>query len=82
MLLIVGLDLFPGERCTVLAGHCLERDDIAFPQARDRAVDRGCHSLAHADLSRDLVCDAGVRAQTHPAKNETHLLVIHDLEKR
>ena len=35
VLFIFGLDLLPGERCAVLAGDCLERDDVAsYPGSR------------------------------------------------
>ena len=82
VLFIDCLDLLPGERCAVLTGDCLERDDIAFPQARDRAVDSGRGSFADADFVRDLIGDAGARRKTHQAENALHLPVIHYFEKR
>src|ERR1700722_8784330 len=54
LLFIDCLNLLPGERCSVLTGDCLERDDIDFPQARDRAVDGGRGSFTYADFVRDL----------------------------
>src|SRR6202011_6416878 len=76
------LDLLPGERCAVLTSDCLERDDIAFPQTRDRAVDGGRGSFADADLVRHLDGDACARRKTHQAENALHLPVIHYFEKR
>ena len=82
VLFIDCLDLLPGERCVVLTSYCLERDDIAFPQTRDRAVDGGRGSFADADFVRYLIGDAGARRKTHQAENALHMPVIHYFEKR
>src|SRR5208282_2952133 len=44
VLLIFSLDLLAGERRTILASDCLERDDVVLTQARDGAVYRSRHS--------------------------------------
>ena len=82
VLFIDCLDLLPGERCAILTSDGLERDDIAFPQTRDRAVDGGRGPFADADFVRDLIGDAGARRKTHQAENALRLPVIHDFEKR
>ena len=61
MLFIFGLDLLPGKRFAILTSNGLERDDVAFPQVGDRAVDSCRRSFADADFVRDGIGDTGSR---------------------
>ena len=84
VLFIFNLDLLPRERRTVLAGDRLERDDVVFSEARNRAVYGGRSCLADADFARRLIGDAGSRRKSHQAKNFRLIpgIVVHNFQKR
>ena len=78
MLFVCGLDLFPRERCAILARRCLESNDVAVSQVRDRAVDGRRTAFPDADIVRNLIADAGSRLKIHQPQIALELRVIHD----
>src|ERR1700693_4345961 len=81
VLFVARLNLFPSQRRATLAGDCLERDDVVLTQALDRAVYRSRNSFSHADVMRDLVCDANSGRQTHRWAVVLELVGVHDFQK-
>ena len=82
MLLVFGLDLLTSERRAGLAGHSLQRNREALPQAGDSAVDGGCRAFPHADIMRDLAGNALFGRAAHQPEVLPHYPVFHDLQKR
>jgi len=81
VLFILRLDLLPSQRCATLASDSSQRDDVAFTQTGDRAVDgsRGC--VPHANVVRDLVGDARSGRHAHQPQILLHLLIVHDFQE-
>src|SRR5580704_7265616 len=81
VLFVARLNLFPSQRSGTLATDCLERDDVVLSQVLDGAVYLSRNSFSHADVMRDLVCDAPPGRQAHQSQVPLHLLVVHDFQK-